>query len=170
MKKIGKIVSVVLSLFAVISLFPLSACQKEKVVPAAWVKLVSDRGYAVYTTDMYGYTDAHIYLYTDETCEEVMLKIEFTPRILGPETVDGVKTTLVDLSYDPYTMYVYVYKTAEIYSEEKEVYLNGKKLTPAYEERTASPYFITLQYVNFGLVRGNPNGKINGVINTIEYK
>ena len=162
--------SAVLSLFFI---FNFAACGAG-VVPSAWVALKSDDGYVYYTSNMYGNTGAHIYLYEDETATNKLLEISFAPRILGPDYTNthgnGETATIVDIS-GSYAMHVYVYKTVDnsVYSTEKNIYLNGKKLTPDLTD-DESEYFVMLEYDNFGLIRGNPDGKENDVINYIEYK
>ncbi|MBQ9486119.1 MAG: hypothetical protein IJU83_04695 [Clostridia bacterium] len=144
-----------------------SAC--ETVAPAAWITLKTDGGKVYYSTDMYGNNGAHIYYYENETDENAVIEIRFSPRILGPETVDGTKTTLVDVA-GTYAMYITVHKENDTYSADKAFYLNGAE-TPLVPERTDdATYFVSFEFYDFGLIRGNPNGKINGVINTLEYK
>lgn len=166
MKKTVRLFSVLLSLIALLSL-GFSACQR--VTPAAWVELRAGDGYVVYTSDMYGITRAHIYCYDDDSTEKTAIEITFIPRILGSDTVDGVKTTLVDVS-GAYEMTVIVYKGSSLYSAEKDFYLNDVKLTPYPSASYDGESIISLNFRDFTLVRGNPNGKLNGVINVIEYK
>lgn len=154
--------------FAVIFIFNLTAC--GAVVPVAWVRLDAGGGQVYYTADMYAMNGAHIYLYENETDNSPVIEISFSPRILGADTVDDIRTTTVDVS-GPYAMYITVYKNNSIYSEEKAFYLNGAEI-PLVPDRSDDTYasFKTLEFQNFGLIRGNPNGKINGVVNVIEYK
>ena len=65
-------------------------------------------------------------------------------------------------------MTVYIKTNSSIYSADKAIYLNGQKVTPTKAENLGSLAYITIEDIN--LIRGNPNGKINGVINIIEYK
>ncbi len=161
--------SAVLSLFFI---FNFAACDAG-VVPSAWVALKSDDGYVYYTSNMYGNTGAHIYLYEDETATNKLLEISFAPRILGPDYTathgTGETATTVDIS-GTYSMFIQVYKNTEnsVYSAEKDVYLNDEKLTP--DLTTDYENYVLLEYYNFRLVRGNPDGKENDVINYIEYK
>lgn len=142
------------------------------VVPCAWVTLDME-GYVRYSTDMYGSVNGHICLWEDaETAQNdtynanYLLKIQFYPRILGPDSINDTQTTTVDISGE-YEMIVTI--NASIYSDSKHVYLNGEQLTPS-SSYDGSVYFKQFTYSNFGLVRGNPNGHINNFINTIEYK
>ena len=154
--------------FAVIFIFNLTAC--ETVAPAAWVRLEAGDGKVYYSTDMYGYNSAHISYYENEEDTRAVIEISFSPRILGPDEVDGVKTTLVDVARF-YAMYITVYKNNDTYSPDKAFYLNGAE-TPLEPTRSDDTYssFVTFEFENFGLVRGNPGGRINGVVNVIEYK
>ena len=145
----------------------LAAC--GKVVPCAWVKFKTD-GIVVYTADMYGQTGEHIYIY--ETQEDLdnkdyAITVRFQPRIMGVDTVDGVKTTTVDIS-SWHDMTVTINKSSSYYGEDKHVYLNNTLLTPTSDSNLTNLVSYTFENVN--LVRGNPNGKINGYVNVIEYK
>ena len=145
----------------------LAAC--GKVVPCAWVKFNTE-GTVVYTSDMYGQTGEHIYIY--ETQEDLdannyAITVKFQPRILGVDTVDGVKTTTVDIG-DWHDMTVTIYKSSSYYDADKHVYLNNTQLTPTNTSNLTNLVAYTFKNVN--LVRGNPNGKINGYVNVIEYK
>ena len=143
------------------------------VVPCAWVEFKSDL-LVVYTSNMYASGGEHIYLYESEELAqndkyhtEQSLSVTFYPRILGADTVDGRKTTIVDISkYSDMT--VYVYKDKTLYSPEKSIYLNGSKLTPTNVNDLDLIY--ALHFEDVPLERGNPNGSINGKVNVIEYK
>ena len=163
-----KVLSVLIIFTICICVCGISAC--GSVVPVAWIRLEAGGGQVYYTADMYAITGAHIYLYENETDNSPVIEISFSPRILGADTVDGVRTTTVDIS-GPYAMYITVNKNNSIYSDDKAFYLNGAE-TPLVPDRFDESYasFKTLEFQNFGLIRGNPNGKINGVVNVIEYK
>ena len=142
----------------------------NKVTPCAWVTFESE-GYVYYSTSMYGTGRDHIYLYENESDAEKSgteaLSVVFEPRILGPEEVNGKKATLVDIS-TTYSMRVYINKKRAIYSPDKSIYLNGEKLTPTRVDD--GEILLCLKYEGFTLERGNPNGKLNGKINILEYK
>ena len=167
MKTSKKLIALIMTVFFTVTVACVSACG---VVPVAWVSLQTESGYVTYTSDMYGNTGAHVYLYEDDTRENKLMEISFYPRILGHEERDGVETTLVDIT-NTYAMYITVYKTNtnSIYSADKEIYLNGEKLTAERSDDTYAS-FKSMEYHNFGLIRGNPNGRINDVVNYIEYK
>ncbi len=167
-KTVPVLISVVLLLLFAVSF---SAC--EPVIPGAWVSLDMD-GYVVYTANMYSSGGEHIYLYaSEEDCREdayhsrYLLAVSFYPRILGPDTLDDKRTTIVDVSGE-YEMHVALNKSASIYSETKKVYLNGTALAEYKDTNYDSMRFK--EYRNFGLIRGNPDGKINGVINVLQYR
>ncbi|MBP5466842.1 MAG: hypothetical protein J6Y43_04710, partial [Clostridia bacterium] len=117
----------------------------------------------------------HIYLYENQEDAEddkyhsnCALTVTFYPRIMGADTVDGVRTTTVDMANGNYAMNIYVYKNKSVYSPEKKVYLNGEELVASYEDDLE--YLVALTFNDFVLVRGNPNGHINGFINVLEYR
>ena len=172
MSKTIKNVYALFALFAALfCTFFFSAC--ETVAPAAWITLKTDGGTVYYSTDMYASTRPHIRYYENEEDEEngrPAIEIEFSPRILGPDEVDGVKTTLVDVA-GFYAMYITVFKDRTIYSPDKAFYLNGSE-TPLVPYKTHDEYssFASYEFEEFGLVRGNPGGRLNGFINVLEYK
>lgn len=150
--------------------FCFSAC----VAPTAWVKLDME-GYVYHTTQMYASNIQHIYLYNSEA-ESVadadsrvnyLLAIEFFPRILGTEVVNGEKTTLVDIASGA-DMQVTINKSASLFSTSKKIYLNDVALEPTSIQDLSTLYALTFK--NVSLTRGNPNGKINGFVNKIQYK
>lgn len=161
-------------IISTICLFIFAICLTScGVVPCAWVKLDME-GYVIYTTHMYSSGGEHIYLYESEEMAEddtyhsnYMIAISFYPRILGPDTIEGQRTTTVDISSES-EMHVYINKNTSIYSPTKKVYLNGTPLEPTRFDDLSN--LLCLTYIDFGLVRGNPNGQINNFINTIEYK
>ena len=146
----------------------LSAC--GSVVPCAWVRFESD-GLVYYTSDMYGQTGDHIYIYEtqeDADAKDYAITVRFDPRILGLDTMNDVKTQTVDISkWHDMTVIIYKSKT-DTYSSSKKVYLNGTALTPSTTSDLDS--LVSYTFKNVNLVRGNPNGKINGYVNVIEYK
>lgn len=142
------------------------------VTPCAWVALDME-GYKYYSSNAYTSGGDHIYLYENEEVAQndtyhtdCLISIGFYPRILGADTIDGLRTTTVDIS-GWYEMKVTI-KT-ELYSESKHIYLNDNQLTPNnfYD---GGEYFKILSFENFGLVRGNPGGHLNNFVNKIEYK
>lgn len=143
------------------------------VVPCAWVRLDMD-GYIYYSSNVYASGGDHIYLYeTEEDAEgdkhhvNCILSVVFYPRILGADTVNGVRTTTVDVSAG-YSMTVNVYKKKSLYSADKKVYLNGEQIEAS--NTYDSEYLRCLTFENFTLTRGNPNGHFNEIVNVIEYK
>ena len=144
------------------------------VVPCAWVKLDME-GYVYYSSDMYGTTADHIYLYesqeiaaSDTHRVQYLLSINFYPRILGADTVNDERTTTVDISKKGYSMHVTIDKD-EMYSPEKKLYLNDVALEPTTSNIDGA-YLVFFTYENFTFVRGNPGGRLNGKVNKIEYK
>ena len=153
--------------------FCLTGCFGGGVVPCAWVKLDME-GYIVYTSNMYSSGGDHIYLYENE--EEASddtyhsnyeLSVVFYPRIMGADTVDGERTTTVDIS-SYYSMNIYINKSKSVYSASKKIYLNDQEL--AYSQIDDLETLLCLTFENFTFVRGNPNGHINGFVNKLEYK
>ena len=150
----------------------LTACFGS-VVPAAWVKLDME-GHVVYTANMYPSSGDHIYLYeseqdaADDTYHaDYALAITFYPRILGADTVNGERTTIVDIS-SYCTMTVYINKTKSVYAADKNIYLNGTKLVADLTNDFDT--LLCLSFEHFTLERGNPGGRENGIINRIEYR
>lgn len=157
---------------------PLSLSACESVAPGAWVTLKTDGGYVYYTSYMYNTSHGHIVYYASEEDSEKaadktnfgsfdIITITFSPRILGPEVRGETKTTIVDVK-SWYEMDVSVNKSHESYSANKKMYLNGMELEPY--DTFDSEYLTIWHYKDFGLIRGNPNGRINDVINVLEYK
>lgn len=172
MKK--KILNSLITLVCIFSFcFCLTGCFGESVVPCAWVKLDMD-GYIVYTANMYASGGDHIYLYeTEEEAAEdryhanYLVSVVFYPRILGADTIEGIKTTTVDISSN-YSMTIYVNKTRSAYSAEKKVYLNDEEITSSQVDDL--DVLLCMTFDNFTLVRGNPGGRMNNFVNKIEYK
>ena len=187
MKKV--ITSLLIVIIAIVSILTFVACGSS-VVPFAYTtyKLEGDQ-VAYYSSVMYG--TEHIYVFEDATkkpnpedeiykdnsarylrdCYSNSCLIVHFKRILGAEEVDGVKADLVDIE-KWYYIEVIVFKNTSIYSPEKAVYLNGEKLTIKSEndsEYDGDSIFI-FHYDTCGLKRSNPNGRINNVVNYIEYK
>ena len=171
MKK--KILSIAFAMaFMITCSFCLASCG---VVPCAWVKLDME-GYVIYTTHMspaYG----HIFLYENEEAAQndtyssnYELEIDFDPRILGPDVSVPIeeRTTTVDLSKGYCEMKVYIRKAGNTYGAEKHVYLNGEALTPTSTYDSES--LLILDFEDINLLRGNPGGHRNDIINIIEYK
>lgn len=159
-----------------VSLLSLALCLSgcfESVVPAAWVKLDME-GYVYYTANMYASGGDHIYLYETEAEAEAdtyhtdySIAVVFYPRILGADTIEGERTTTVDISSN-YSMNIYINKSKSVYSATKKVYLNDQEL-PATRTDDLE-YLLCLSFENFTFVRGNPNGQFNEFINKLEYK
>ena len=154
------------------------------VVAAAWVTLDMD-GFVRYTTEMYP-GRYHIMLYdSKETFDndtyrtDYLLAITFYPRILGPDfsetaNEDGsVDRTVVDIS-GYCDMEVVIPIDSAIYSANKKVYINGEALTPTSTNGLDGEDAVLVSYmfknIKPKLVRGNPGGRANGVLNKIEYK
>ena len=161
--------------FAVICVFScafaFSAC--ENVVPCAWVKLDME-GYVYYSSNMYASGGHHVYLYENQEASAAdtyragyMMAITFYPRILGADTIEGVRTTTVDISRW-YSMTVYISKSSSIYDEGKHIYLNGEVLEASQTDDLSS--LLCLSFEDFSFVRGNPGGTLNNFVNVIEYK
>ena len=160
--------------FLVLSSFLFSGCF---VTPAAWVRLKMDSGYIWYSAYMYASGGAHIYYYESETeynkgkNGDSKIEVEFFPRILGAEDVeiDGetVRTTLVDVGKYSDMRFI-VTKNSEVYSASKRVFLNGKAIEPT--NTFDSEYIVIYTFEDLSLIRGNPMGQRNNVINVIEYK
>ena len=139
------------------------------VTKGAWVEFQSEY-HVYYTSYMYPTANAHICVYENEEhgeFETPMLTITFYPRILGPDTIDGKKTTIVDVSGRYYEMHVDIVKSSIIYSPEKSIYLNGTKLEGKIHDLDTMIFFT---YEDFGLICGNSSGSISGFVNVIEYK
>ena len=166
-----RLFSVVLVITCVLLSGSLIAC--ENVVPGAWVKLDMD-GYVVYTSNMYASGGDHVYLYDDEETAKddkhhanYNMAIVFFPRILGADTINDERTTIVDIS-SWYSMTIYINKGKEIYEEGKKIYLNDEELTASHVDDL--DVLLCLTFEDFTFLRGNPNGQLNNVINRIEYK
>ena len=167
----NKVLSIICAL---ICMMTCSACLTGcgMVVPCAWVKLDMD-GYIVYTANMYASGGDHIYLYESEEDAAddryhaaFSIAIVFYPRILGADTVDGERTTTVDVS-SWYSMTVYINKNKSVYASSKKVYLNGEVLTPTNTSDLES--LLCLNFEGFSFVRGNTDGSFNGYVNSIVY-
>ena len=145
------------------------------VVPAAWVHFQIEGGRVYYSTDMYAQTRPHISYYENQEDNYPAIEIEFLPRILGPETVEyegeEIQTTLVDIS-SYCDIRLTVSKSSAIYSAEKHVYLNfsTEPMVQDDECSSESTYVKIFYFKDVNLLRGNPNGHINGVVNFLEYK
>ena len=170
MKRI--IVSLVMIVFMAMPAVLLAGCG---VVPTAWVYFKMPTGYTVYTSDQYANTGAHIYYYENEidatSTSNAVIEITFSPRIMGTDdvVVDGetLRGTTVDVSsYADIT--IYVKKSSSIYSPSKKIYINGVEATLTNSSTDGSLAYFLIQ--NAPLLRGNPNGQLNGTVNIIEYK
>ena len=177
------IISLVL-LFAIVCSTMISGCLFDSVVPVAFVKLKTEGTQVTrYTADMAS-SYPHILLFESESdipnpdnydqpldykmaCENsCMLYISFK-RNMGKDTINDEDVLVCDID-KWYDMSVYIKKSSTIYNANKDIYLNGQKLTPDY--KYDGEYHVSLRFDDFGLVRGNPNGRINNFVNLIEYK
>ena len=159
------------------------------VTPIAYVEFVAENEQVVVYTSHMSSAYPHIFVYdiaadipnADDfeqpadyrrACEEnCALYISFK-RNLGKDTVNGRDVLTCDID-GWQSMYVYVRKTSGLYAENKAFYLNGKKIVVSEYENSSTyegEYYMTFSIENMGLKRSNPNGRINGVVNTIEYK
>ena len=183
------VVKKLIVLFFAICLLPISFVGCAKVTPIAYVTFKTQyEQVAVYTSHANS-SYAHIYVFDNEgiipnsddyaqpadytlACDSACaLSISFK-RNLGADTVNGTRATTCDIDRWQ-CMTVQINKSSETYAESKSLYLNGNKLVvdPSRNDSVyESEYSIIYYFENFGLKRGNPNGKINGVVNTLEYK
>ncbi len=151
----------------------------ESVVPGAWTQLKVEGyedGVVVYTSHMYSSGGPAIVFYenaedaaNDRYYTKSAIEISFYPRILGKNERNGVDTTIVDVSKKQSMNFV-VSKSSDIYAADKSVYLNGVKLTPDPATLSDSEYLLIMHFEDLKLVRGNPGGHANDIINVIEYK
>ena len=82
---------------------------------------------------------------------------------MGADTLDDYKYTLVAVAEKNLEMTVYIYKSAETYSADKKIYLNGAELTPSttndgsltFEDLTLDVKSAVLKCVNGQSVRLN---------------
>ena len=149
------------------------------VVPGAWTKLEVEgleNGKIFYTSHMYASGGPAILYYEnpddatgDKYNAAYTISISFYPRILGADDRNGERTTIVDLS-EKQAMSFSVSKTSAIYSPDKSVYLNGEKLTPERAGTLDGESLSIMFFDNLKLIRGNPGGHENNIINVIEYK
>ena len=186
MKKIiVGLIGVILSWVVVLTI---SGCNFG-VTPFAYVsyKLEGDQ-VAYYDSRMSG---THIFIFEDESqkpdisdpkyldnhagylldCDSnAMITIRFK-RILGVEDVDGTRASLAEIK-GWYQVEVLVVKSSSIYSDEKEIYINDKKMETSGKDDSIydSDVIRIFHFEDHGLKRSNPNGKINNFINMIEYK
>ena len=169
-----KIIYIILGIFALIFISTsLSSCNMS-VTAVAYTRFVSSgTDYVYYSSDAYGTVHGQIEVYKDE--EEFnstypIADIEFRfSRCLGADVLDDYKYTLVDLSYKPLYLIVYIYKGSERYSPDKSLYFNGKILTPSIINDNDT--LLSYTYEKIELKRTNPKGKINNEkVNIIEYK
>ena len=160
---------------AIAIIFPILFFAGCGVVPTAWVYFKMPGGYTTYTSDQYGITSAHIYYFENEAdkndATNAAITIYFSPRIMGADDMvvdsETVRGTTVDVSsYVDITIYVKTDST--IYAPAKKFYINGDEavLTNSSESGPLAYYLIQ----NAPLLRGNPNGKIDGTVNIIEYR
>ena len=185
MKKILMLVLTILCVFSLTGCF----LRGNSVAPFAYARYeLTGTQVAYHDSIMYG---TNIYIFEDETkvpdindskyvdnmagyrldCDSnSMINISFK-RIMGVEEVDGKKATLVEIE-KWYYVEVLVKKSSSIYDDNKNVYLNGTKLEKKGKDDSVydSDVIRIFHFEDCGLKRSNPNGKINGVVNIIEYK
>ena len=145
------------------------------VTPVAYTRFVPEGDqYVYYSSDVYGLEHGQIEVYKDEdafnaTYAVTDLSFSFE-RCLGADTLEDCKYTLVDVSKKKVYLTVYINKESEIYSADKNIYLNGEVLTPT--STWEGDVLLSLTYEDVtAFVRTNPNGKIdNSKVNTLEYK
>ena len=184
-----KLLLVFLIVFSLISVISFSACAGSKVTSFAYTSYrLVDNQVAYYDSIMYG---THVYIFEDESympngddvkykdnnaqyrmdCETNSIITIRYKRSLGVEEVNGDNATLVETDLW-YFIEVSIKKSSSIYSTDKAIYLNGTKLEKNNKNDSIYDYdsLIIYHFEDCGLKRSNPNGKINGVINYIEYK
>ena len=106
--------------------------------------------------DIYDYANAAYY---HQACEQKsFIKIHFSWNY-GENTKGGIDG-IVCKAVDDYYMGVEIKTTSLAYNQNKDIYLNGEKLTP--KARGVDKNILELFYDNFGLKAGQ--------INAIEYK
>lgn len=142
------------------------------VVPVAWVALDAD-GYIVYTSYMYATSHGHIQWWESEEDANAQfgtefIMITFYPRACGADTVNDVRTILVDVGDSYLMMSVSINKGKASYDPNKHLYLNGEMLTPTRINDLDTMLFW--EFESPKLVRGNPGGRSNGYVNHLEYK
>ena len=163
MKKKFLFLSLILAVLVSIPAF-LTGCGTK----CAWVALKVDSGYVYYTSYKYPTSHSHIVLWEseEEAQEEYAnpsMEITFYPCIMGPDTINEEKATIVDLSQRYHDMEVAIYKDSSIYDTSKSVYLNGKKLTPTRTNDYDNMIFFWFE--NYEISAGTSDN-----INYIEYK
>ena len=170
-RKTSLIVSILAVFVTVVLACSLVACDGG-VVPCAWVTLDAE-GYVVYTSYVYATSHGHIQLWESEEDANAQfgtefIMITFYPRAMGSETVNDVRTILVDIGDNYLMMSVSINKTKASYDPNKRLYLNGELLTPTRVNDLDTLLFW--EFESPKLVRGNPGGRANGYVNHLEYK
>ena len=186
MKKSKIMFSVMLALC--LSILPLCLAGCRSVVPVAYVHyVIQDEQFVQYTAHVSG-AYPHIIVYDNETkvpdpndyaqpadyyraCESSCSMYFSFKRNMGKDTIANKDVLTCDIQ-SWYYMEVVIKKDSGLYSPDKKVYVNGVALTKkgSYDTVTESEYTIIYHFENFGLKRGNPNGQLNNVVNTLEYK
>jgi len=182
-----KLVCAVVLAVVFLLVLPLSSCAGSNVTPVALV------GYKA-QGDEFAYYDSvmvadHVYVFESAddfpvaadydqpadfrlACFDAsFLRIRYK-RILGSENVDGQTFHYVDVA-DWYMVEVAVEKDSPLYSPQKSVYLNGKKLaaTGKHDSVYESDLLVIFHFEDCGLARSNVGGTIHtDVVNLIEYK
>lgn len=115
------------------------------------------------------YYDNHAkYLLDCDSNSMIMIRFK---SILGVEDVGDTRASLAAIK-GWYMVEVVVVKSSSIYSDEKEVYINDKKMEATGKNDSISDMssIKIFHFEDHGLKRSNPNGKINDFVNMIEYK
>ena len=172
-----------------VSLISLSACFGGSVTPFAYTSFKTTGDQVAYYT--YSIEGTHVFIFENESsmpngndekykdnnakylsdCESNSIITISYKRSLGVEEVDGTKATLVEID-SWYYIEVIVKKNSSGYSPNKAIYLNETKLEKSnkHDSIDDSDSLIIYHFEDCGLKRSNPNGKINNVVNIIEYK
>ena len=158
------------------------------VTPVAYVEYKAENEQVVYYTSYVSGALPHIFVFDDVSkvpdsseydqpldyrmaCENNCSMYISFKRNMGKDTVGGRDVLTCDIQ-TWYYIRVYIKKDSDVYAENKKLYLNGKELSKKGNADYISEdeYGITYYFEDFGLKRSNPNGRMNGVVNVIEYK
>lgn len=91
----------------------------------------------------------------------------------GADDLDGYRYALVDLSDKTFDFTVDILKSADIFDENKKIYLNGEVLTPSqtYGADNDSGPLLILTFTDVTFVRTDTGGQIdNAKVNALKYK
>lgn len=157
-------------LVALIIPLVLSGCG---VTPMAHVKFQSETGVVIYTNGHLYESGPSIYYFDTEEDSQSLdyldfsMSIQFLDETFGKETLNGVECESFYLSNHP-EIHICLNKSKALYDAQKNIYLNGTKLTPYQTNDFDNLFFFTFRNVNF--VRANTDCSDNEFINVIEYK